>query len=84
MPGFDRNDLRSDEVERAAIGIADLNVTAREKSDMRVHAQVGTDNGFHVRRPAKAGRIDQTLHTAFPRGNDFDGDASNFAALGIF
>src|SRR5581483_11723656 len=61
---FDRNHLWSPVLTDAAIKEFHVNLSARQKSDMGVHAIVGADLGFHVLRPTKADRIDHALDAA--------------------
>src|SRR2546427_2328166 len=84
MARVNRNDLRSSEVHSTTVGVTDLNLAACEEPHMCVHAQIGADNRFHVRGPAKSGRVDHTLHTTRARRDDLDCDTSNFAALRVF
>ncbi len=55
MARRDRNHLRRRELLRAAIGVLKMNPAACQESDMRVHAELGADDRFHVRRQRKPG-----------------------------
>jgi hypothetical protein len=79
---LDGDDLGRRELQRAPIGISNVNLTAGEVSDVRVHAQVGAGDGFHVLRPAKSRRVDEALDTAGAGANDIDLDATDDAGFG--
>ena len=81
---LNRDHLRSSEVHSTTIGVTDLNLAACEETHMCVHAQISADNRFHVRGPAKSGRVDYALHTTRARRDDVDCYTSNFTALGVF
>jgi len=60
---LDRDDLRGLAFHAAAIRVFDVNPSASEEADMRVHAVVGADDRFHVDRPPESRRIDHAFHT---------------------
>ena len=82
VPGLDRHDLRGDELERAAVPVLALDVSASEEPDVRVHAALAPDGRAHVGRPAEPGRVDGPLHAAVPDPDDLDDDAADLAAIG--
>jgi hypothetical protein len=79
---LDRHDLRCDVVERTAVPVLALDVPAREEADVRVHAEVGSHGGLHVRRPAEAGRIDRPLHAPVSGADDVHRGAAHLAMVG--
>src|ERR1019366_3374345 len=48
MAGLDDDDLRSRELDSAAVRILDVDLAAGQEPDVRVHAEVGADDRFHV------------------------------------
>src|SRR5450759_4404382 len=82
VAGFDRDDLRRDELERAAVGVLDVDPAAGDEPHVRVHAEVGADLLLHVRGPAKAGRVDDALDAPAPGAGDVHLDASHDPAVG--
>src|SRR6266568_4743670 len=63
VAGIDRDDLRRLVLHDAAVGVPDVDLAAREKADVGMHAECGTDYWLHVDGPAEPGRIDHALHT---------------------
>jgi len=72
VPGFNDNKVWSLKLQRAAIGKLHVNFSLCEKSDVRVHAEIGADKRFDVTRPAEAGRIDDSFYTADACPDDID------------
>ena len=82
VTGLDRHDLRSLVLHDAAIGVLDVNFAARKKTNVRVHAEVSSDDRFHVDRPAEPGRIDHALDARGSGACHLEADVANVAALG--
>src|SRR5918994_1975274 len=76
------HDLRGDVFERTAVCVLTLNMAARQKPDVRVHANVGADDWLHVGRPAKAGRIDRALDSPVCGADDVDLGPAHLAVVG--
>src|SRR3954467_9616658 len=64
MPRFDCNRLRRSEFQRAAVGVANVDLPLSEKSNVRVLAQFRADDRLHVLGPIESRRVDGPLHTA--------------------
>src|SRR5215471_3001597 len=79
---LDRDDLRRAVLHDAAVRVLDVNLTARQEADMRVHAVVGVHDGLHVGRPAEPRRVDHPLHARAARAADVEPDVPELAALG--
>ena len=61
-----------------------MNLAARQKPDVRVHAPIGLGDSFHVSGPAKAWRIHDSLHPSFTGRDDIYSYAADFAVLSGF
>jgi hypothetical protein len=55
---------------------------AREKADVRMHAELGLDVRAHVGRPAEAGRIDDALDASVAGARDVDLGSADFLVVG--
>jgi hypothetical protein len=84
VSGVDRDDLRRLALDPAAVGVFDMEPAAGEKADMRVHAQVGADDGFHVGRPSESGRVDHALHASGARSPGLEPNTPDVAAQDVF
>ena len=62
MTGFDRDHLRCAEFQHAAVSELHVDLAARKKPHVRVHAPVGAHQGLHVLRPAEPHGVDQSFH----------------------
>ena len=82
MARFDRHDLRRLVLHDAPVGILDMDFAARQKADVRVHAQVGADSRLHVDRPPKSHRVDHALDARRAGTSHFELDVADVAALG--
>ena len=60
-----------------------MNVTARQKADVRVIAQFGSDQRFDVLLPMKADRIDRALHPRVAGANYVELHTSEIAMFGV-
>jgi hypothetical protein len=65
----------------AAVGIPDVDAAAREEPDVRMRAEVGLHQRFHVVGPTEADWIDHPLHARVARADDFELHAANGAAV---
>ena len=81
VPRFNGDDLWGHELKSAAVSIFDVNLTARQKADMGMHAQIGADDRFHVRGPAKSGLIDHTFHATSAYSRHVDLSTTHFTAF---
>src|ERR687891_2688614 len=82
VPRLDRDHLRRDVLERAAVAVRTLDVALGEEADVRVHAEPAVDRWPHVRRPAKAGWIDGALHPSAADADDVDLGTADLAVVG--
>ena len=82
VPGIDRDDLRSLVLDDAAIRVFDVDLAPCEKTDVRVHAEVRPDGGFHVHRPAEPWRVDHPLDARSAGAPHFEPNVSDLAAFG--
>jgi len=53
MTGLDDDDLRSRELDSAAVRILDVDLAAGQETDVRVHAEIGADDRFCVFGPGR-------------------------------
>ena len=81
MAGLDCDDLRRFVLDHATVGIFDVDFSADEESDMRVHAEVGSDGRLHVDRPAKSRRIHHALDASLARAADLEAYVTDLAEL---
>lgn len=84
MAGFDGDNLRRPVLHDTAIRVLDVNLAADEKPDMRVHAEVGPDDGFHVDRPSESWRIDHPFDPRLACFSNFKTHVANFSKVGAF
>jgi ABC-2 type transport system ATP-binding protein len=84
MAGLNGDHLRSGELQCAAVRVLNVDLAAGEKPDVRVLAQIGAHNRFHVSGPAESGRINDALDAAAAGTRDVKLDAANFAVVGFF
>src|SRR5688500_18737201 len=68
MARFDRDDLRRLALHATAVRILDMDASTRKEPDVRMHAQIGADDWFHVDRPPESCGIDHPLDTGCARG----------------
>jgi hypothetical protein len=80
---LDCQDLRSYELESATVCVLNADAAAREKTCMCMHAQVSTDDGFDVRGPAEAWRVNDAFHTALADAHDINLNATDFTRLSV-
>ena len=81
MTGLDDDDLRSRELYSAAVRILDVDLAAGQEPDVRVHAEIGADDRFHVFGPAKSRRVDDAFHATGAGSNNINLGAADFAAF---
>jgi len=81
MSRFDRHGLRGRKLGSAAIRILNMDLTAYQEPDVRVHADIGTDDCPHVRGPAESRWVDDALHAAAARPRHIDPGTADFAAM---
>ena len=79
VPWVDGNDLRRLVLDDTAVGVFDVNLAAREKSHVGVHAELGADDRLHVHRPAKAGGIDHPLDARCSSAPDLESHVTDVA-----
>ena len=84
MPRLDRHDLGGLVFHDTTVGVFDVDFAARQKADVGVHAQVSSDDRFHVDRPPESGGVHHTLDARRSGPSHFEPDASDVAALGAF
>jgi hypothetical protein len=72
------------ELPLAAVGVFDMNLSPRQKADVRVHAQIRAGGWFHVSRPAKSGLVDDALDPAIAGANHIKLNSIQIAMLGSF
>jgi len=81
---FDRDDLWRLAFHAAAIRVFDVNPSASEKADMRVHAVIGAHDRFHVDRPPESRRVDHALHARLAGTSRFHTNMTDVAAHDVF
>jgi hypothetical protein len=82
VTGFHGENVGSREVEGAAVGVANMEVTLGEKAHVNMHAKLGVHDRFHVGGPGKSGGINQTLDSALARADNIDLDAADLEVFG--
>ena len=82
VPRLDRDDLRRLVLDDAAVGVFDVNLAAREESDVGMHAQLGADDRLHVHRPVESRRVDHPLDARGAGAADFELHMAEIAAGG--
>jgi hypothetical protein len=83
VTGFYGDDLRRRELQCAAVRVAYVYLTAREKANVRVHAQFGSHDWLHVRGPAKSRWIDQSFHPAIPCPDNIELDTPDLSMVRV-
>lgn len=73
--------LGSDKPQGATVCILNVDFSARQKADVGVHAKLGAHNLFHVRGPAKARRINHTLHPTGACSNYIELETADIAVF---
>src|ERR1039457_5964784 len=81
MTRLDNDDLRSRELDSAAVRILDVDLAAGQEPNVRVHAEIGADDRFHVFGPAKSRRVDDAFHATGASSNNINLGAADFAAF---
>src|ERR1017187_3319307 len=81
MTGLDDDDLRSRKLDSAAVRILDVDLAAGQEPDVRVHAEIGADDRFHVFGPAKSRRVDDAFHATGAGISLVQRHESDFAAF---
>jgi hypothetical protein len=81
MTGLDDDDLWSRELDSTAVRILDVDLAAGQEPDVRVHAEIGPDDRFHVFGPAKSRRVDDAFYATGAGSNNINLGASDFAAF---
>src|ERR1019366_6104386 len=81
MTGLDDDDPRSRELDSAAVRILDVDLAAGQEPDVRVHAEIGADDRFHVFGPAKSRRVDDAFHATGAGSNNINLADADFAAF---
>jgi hypothetical protein len=81
---LDDHNLRGPVFEHTAVRVLDVDLAARQESDVRVHAQGRADDGLHVDRPAESGRIYHALDARGAGASNVEADVADFAPLGPF
>src|ERR1019366_2110955 len=66
MTGLDDDNLGRRELDSAAVRILDVDLVAGQEPDVRLHAEIGADDRFHVFGPAKSRRVDDAFHAKAP------------------
>ena len=82
VPGLDRDNLRRLVFDDAAVRVFDVDLTAREKADVRVHAEIRADGRPHVHRPAESWRVNHPLDACGASPADLEADVPDLAAFG--
>src|ERR1019366_3158804 len=81
VTGLDDDNLRSRELDSAAVRILNVDLAAGQEPDVRVHAEIGTDDRFHVFGPAKSRRVDDAFHSTGAGSNNINLGAADLAAF---
>ena len=82
MSGLDRNRLRRSQLQYAAIGVPNMDLTLCEETNMRVLAQVSAYDRLHMLRPIEPRRVNHPLHTACTSFDNIQLYSPDGAALG--
>jgi hypothetical protein len=81
VPRLDSDDLGSHELQDATVRILNIDLTAGQEPDVRVHAEIRADDRFHIGGPAKSSRVDHTLNATGAGSYNIDLDTADFAAF---
>jgi len=81
MSRLDGHNLRRFMLDDATVGVLDVNFALREEADMRVHAEVRSDDRLHVDGPAESCRIDHSLDPRRAGAADLEPNVADRAAL---
>ena len=81
VPGLDGHDLRRLVLNDATISVFDVDLSARQETDVRVHTELGTDNRFHVDRPSESRRVDHPLDAGVTGASDFQPHVADVASF---
>src|SRR5919109_1531693 len=79
---LDGDELWRLELDRAAVGVLDVDLSPGEETDVCMFAEVGSDDRLNVYRPAESGRIDDPLHASIAGAPDVEHDMADLAVLG--
>lgn len=80
---LDRHGLRRGEFDNAPVLVLNVDLSVRQKSNVRVLTEATADDRLHVRGPAKARRIDHAFDAARARANNVDVYTRDRAVLRI-
>ena len=64
MSRFDCNRLRRSQLQRAAIGVPNMDLPLRKKTNVRVLAEFSAHDRLHIVRPIESGRVNHPLDAA--------------------
>ena len=64
MSRLDHNRLRCSQLQSAAVGVPNVNLTLSQETNVRMLAQISAHDRLHVLRPIEPRRVDHTLHAA--------------------
>jgi hypothetical protein len=81
VTGFHGHDVWGGTLQRAPVGIADVDTATREEAYVRVLACLTADERFHVRGPAEAWRIYHALDAGAARSHDVEHGATDLAVV---
>src|SRR5208283_3046409 len=79
---LDNHYLRRSELRDAAVRVLNMDLTVGEEPDVGVHAEIGSDDGFDVGRPAESRRVNHTLDAGRAGAGDVELDSGNLLVLG--
>lgn len=84
MARLDCDDLRSPVLDDTAVRVLDVDLSTDEEPDVSVHAEVGSDNGFHIDGPSEPRRVNHALDTSRAGTSDLEAHMPHFTKLGAF
>ena len=82
MSRLDGNRLRCSQLQRATVGVPDMDLPLRQKTDVRVLAQFSAHDRLHMLRPIEPGRVNHPLDAARAGFHNIQLHSPNGAALG--
>ena len=84
MSRVDHNNRGSRELLFAAVRVFDVNLAARQESHVRVHAEIGAGDWFHMSRPAKFGLVNDPLDPTVAGPDNIKLNAIQITMIGAF
>jgi hypothetical protein len=79
---LNREDMRRLVLNDATVRVLDVDFTTRQKAGVRMHAEIGADDVFHVFRPSESRWIDHPLDARVARASNIEAHVTEVAVRG--